>query len=117
MLLISLTKLHKLMVLVIHNFRYDRLRTVVGRIQTVAGDIATQGERFNALLSWRDRRATWVFIIFSLLLAVVVFVTPFQVMALLVGLYILRHPKFRSKSPSPSFNFYKRLPSRADMLI
>ncbi|KAJ1695782.1 hypothetical protein LUZ63_012480 [Rhynchospora breviuscula] len=97
--------------------RYDRLRTVWGRIQTVAGDIATQGERFNALLSWRDLRATRLFIIFSLLVALVVYVTPFQVVALLVGLYILRHPKFRSKSPSPSFNFYKRLPSRSDMLL
>ncbi|XP_024031126.1 FT-interacting protein 1 isoform X2 [Morus notabilis] len=38
--------------------RYDRLRSVAGRIQTVVGDIATQGERFQALLSWRDPRAT-----------------------------------------------------------
>ena len=28
--------------------RYDRLRSVAGRIQTVVGDIATQGERFHA---------------------------------------------------------------------
>ncbi|GFQ08154.1 multiple c2 and transmembrane domain-containing protein 1 [Phtheirospermum japonicum] len=28
--------------------RYDRLRSVAGRIQTVAGDVATQGERFQA---------------------------------------------------------------------
>ncbi|KAG8646805.1 hypothetical protein MANES_09G031600v8 [Manihot esculenta] len=38
--------------------RYDRLRSVAGRIQTVVGDMATQGERFQALLSWRDPRAT-----------------------------------------------------------
>lgn len=29
--------------------RYDRLRSVAGRIQTVVGDIATQGERFVKL--------------------------------------------------------------------
>ncbi|KAJ3681488.1 hypothetical protein LUZ60_015977 [Juncus effusus] len=97
--------------------RYDRLRTVVGRLQTVAGDVATQGERFNALLSWRDPRATWIFIIFSLFLAIAVYVTPPQIVALIVGLYVLRHPKFRSKSPSPSLNFYKRLSSRTDMLV
>ncbi|KAJ0110312.1 hypothetical protein Patl1_01382 [Pistacia atlantica] len=27
--------------------RYDRLRSVAGRIQTVVGDMATQGERFQ----------------------------------------------------------------------
>ncbi|KAL0428886.1 UNVERIFIED_CONTAM: FT-interacting protein 3 [Sesamum radiatum] len=37
--------------------RYDRLRSVAGRIQTVVGDIASQGERIQALLSWRDPRA------------------------------------------------------------
>lgn len=31
--------------------RYDRLKSVAGRIQTVVGDMATQGERFQALLS------------------------------------------------------------------
>ncbi|KAM3341070.1 hypothetical protein P3S68_028705 [Capsicum galapagoense] len=44
--------------------RYDRLRSVAGRIQTVVGDMATQGERFQALLSWRDPRATFLFVIF-----------------------------------------------------
>jgi hypothetical protein len=34
--------------------RYDRLRSVSGRIQTVVGDVATQGERVRSLLAWRD---------------------------------------------------------------
>ncbi|KAE9455939.1 hypothetical protein C3L33_12161, partial [Rhododendron williamsianum] len=37
---------------------YDRIRSVAGRIQTMVGDMATQGERFQSLLSWRDPRAT-----------------------------------------------------------
>ncbi|CAM0901643.1 unnamed protein product [Alopecurus aequalis] len=32
-------------------FRYDRMRSVAGKIQTIIGDIATQGERMQALLS------------------------------------------------------------------
>lgn len=44
--------------------RYDRLRSVAGRIQTVIGDLATQGERALSLLSWRDQRATAIFITF-----------------------------------------------------
>uniref|UniRef100_A0A6N2K6D3 C2 domain-containing protein n=1 Tax=Salix viminalis TaxID=40686 RepID=A0A6N2K6D3_SALVM len=38
--------------------RYDRLRSIAGKIQTVVGDLATQGERLQSLLSWRDPRAT-----------------------------------------------------------
>ncbi|KMZ58294.1 C2 calcium/lipid-binding plant phosphoribosyltransferase familyprotein [Zostera marina] len=97
--------------------RYDRLRSVAGRVQTVVGDLATQGERAHALLSWRDSRATSIFVMLSLLLAVVLYVTPFQVLTVIAGLYFLRHPKFRTKMPSVPFNFYRRLPAKSDMLI
>lgn len=97
--------------------RYDRLRSVAGRVQAVVGDLATQGERAQAILSWRDSRATSIFIIFSLIWAVFIYITPFQVVAILVGLYMLRHPRFRSKMPSVPVNFFKRLPSKSDMLI
>ncbi|KAA8515707.1 hypothetical protein F0562_018682 [Nyssa sinensis] len=97
--------------------RYDRLRSVAGRIQTVVGDIATQGERFQSLLSWRDPRATSLFIVFCLCAAMVLYVTPFRVVALVGGLYMLRHPRFRSKLPSVPSNFFKRLPARTDSLL
>ncbi|KAE8728514.1 threonylcarbamoyladenosine tRNA methylthiotransferase-like [Hibiscus syriacus] len=47
--------------------RYDRLRSVAGRVQTVVGDLASQGERAQAILSWRDSRSTTIFIILSLI--------------------------------------------------
>lgn len=97
--------------------RYDRLKSVAGRVQTVIGDLATQGERALSILSWRDPRATAIFIIFSLIWAVFLYVTPFQVVAMLVGLYVLRHPRFRSKMPSVPVNFFKRLPARSDSLL
>ncbi|KAL3574206.1 hypothetical protein D5086_024819 [Populus alba] len=97
--------------------RYDRMRSVAGRVQTVVGDLASQGERAQALLSWRDPRATAIFILFSLIGAILIYVTLFQVVAVLVGLYVLRHPRFRSRMPSVPVNFFKRLPSRADMLL
>uniref|UniRef100_A0A0D9W657 C2 domain-containing protein n=1 Tax=Leersia perrieri TaxID=77586 RepID=A0A0D9W657_9ORYZ len=97
--------------------RYDRLRTVAGRIQTVVGDVATQGERVRSLLAWRDPRATAVFTALCLVAAVVVYVTPFRVVALVAGLYLLRHPRFRSRMPSAAGNFFKRLPSRADTML
>ncbi|XP_021748101.1 FT-interacting protein 1-like [Chenopodium quinoa] len=97
--------------------RYDRLRSVAGRVQAVVGDLATQGERAQALLSWRDPRATAIFIFLSLVWAVFLYVTPFQVIAVLVGLFMLRHPRFRSKMPSVPVNFFKRLPAKSDMLL
>ncbi|XP_022152573.1 FT-interacting protein 1 [Momordica charantia] len=97
--------------------RYDRLRSVAGRIQTVVGDIATQGERVQSLLSWRDPRATSLFIVFCLCAAAVLYATPFRVVALVAGLYCLRHPKFRSKLPSVPGNFFKRLPPQTDSLL
>ncbi|KAM7528896.1 hypothetical protein LguiB_032306 [Lonicera macranthoides] len=97
--------------------RYDRLRSIAGRIQTVVGDLATQGERFEALLSWRDPRATALFATFCFWAAIVLYVTPFQVLALLFGFYFLRHPRFRHKLPSLPANFFRRLPSRTDCML
>ncbi|KAL2923792.1 FT-interacting protein 1 [Bienertia sinuspersici] len=97
--------------------RYDRLRSIAGRLQTVLGDMATQGERFQALLSWRDPRATCLFTFFCLIAAVLLYITPFRLLAIFAGLYFFRHPRFRSKMPSVPSNFFRRLPSRADSLL
>ncbi|KAM0893894.1 hypothetical protein ACQ4PT_024802 [Festuca glaucescens] len=97
--------------------RYDRLRSVAGRIQTVVGDVATQGERVRSLLAWRDPRATALFTALCLVAAVALYVTPFRVVVLVAGLYVLRHPRFRSRMPSAASNFFKRLPSRADTML
>lgn len=97
--------------------RYDRLRSVAGRIQTVVGDVATQGERLQNLLSWRDPRATAIFITFCLAAALVLYVTPFQAVAALAGFYVMRHPRFRHKSPSVPINFFRRLPARTDSML
>lgn len=97
--------------------RYDRLRSVAGRIQTVVGDLASQGERIHALLSWRDPRATSLFITFCLLAALVLYVTPFQMVAGLAGFYFMRHPRFRNRLPSAPINFFRRLPARTDSML
>ncbi|KAK9673691.1 hypothetical protein RND81_12G183700 [Saponaria officinalis] len=97
--------------------RYDRLRSIAGRIQTVVGDLATQGERFQSLLSWRDPRASALFVTFCLVAAIVLYVTPFKVVALIYGVYSLRHPRFRQRLPSVPINFFRRLPARTDSML
>lgn len=98
-------------------FRYERLRGVSGRIQNALGDLASMGEKLQSLLSWRDPRATSIFITFCLVAAIVLYVTPFQVVAVLLGVYTLRHPRFRDPLPSVPLNFFKRLPSQADRIL
>ncbi|XP_058085746.1 protein QUIRKY-like [Magnolia sinica] len=97
--------------------RYDRLRTLAARIQTVLGDIATQGERLQALVSWRDPRATRLFIGACLMVAIVLYVVPPKMVAVALGFYFLRHPMFRDPMPPASLNFFRRLPSLSDRLI
>ncbi|KAJ0445125.1 putative phosphoribosyltransferase [Helianthus annuus] len=97
--------------------RYDRLRSIGGRIQNVAGDLANQGERFHLLLSWRDPRASALFVTFCLVTAIVLYVIPFQVVALLFVFYVFRHPRFRTKLPSIPASFFRRLPSGADSML
>ncbi|KAF3620875.1 hypothetical protein FXO38_32126 [Capsicum annuum] len=53
--------------------RCDRLRSVGGKIQTVIGDLATQGERFHSLLSWRDPRASALFVTICLFATILLF--------------------------------------------
>ncbi|CAN6586569.1 unnamed protein product [Malus baccata var. baccata] len=89
----------------------------IGILETVVGDIATQGERFQAVLSWRDPRASSLFVFLCLIVAVVLYVTPFKMIALAAGIVWLRHPRFRSKLPSVPSNFFRRLPSRADSML
>lgn len=97
--------------------RYDRLRALAGRAQTLLGDVAAQGERLEALFSWRDPRATGIFVVFCLVASLVFYVVPFKVFVLGLGFYYLRHPRFRGDMPSVSMNFFRRLPSLSDQIL
>ncbi|CAL9245551.1 unnamed protein product [Arabidopsis halleri] len=97
--------------------RYERLRSIASRAQTVVGDIAGQGERVQALLSWRDPRATSIFMVLCLVSTVILYVVPFKVFVLLAGLYIMRHPRFRGKTPPGLINFFRRLPAKTDCML
>ncbi|CAB80879.1 putative phosphoribosylanthranilate transferase [Arabidopsis thaliana] len=97
--------------------RYDRLRSVAGKVQSVAGDIAAQGERVQALLSWRDPRATAIFVTFCFIIAMALYITPFKLVALLSGYYFMRHPKLRHRIPSAPVNFFRRLPAMTDSML
>ncbi|CAH9127431.1 unnamed protein product [Cuscuta epithymum] len=97
--------------------RYDKMRVLGARVQTMLGDVATQGERVQALVAWRDPRATGIFIVLCLVVALVLYLVPSKMIALAFGFYYLRHPLFRDRKPSPALNFFRRLPSLADRML
>ncbi|KAK8964127.1 hypothetical protein KSP40_PGU008150 [Platanthera guangdongensis] len=97
--------------------RYDRLRALAGRAQGLLGEVAAQGERMEALVTWRDPRATGIFVAACVAAAAVFYAVPFRVTALALGFYYLRHPRFRGDMPAAAFNFYRRLPSMADRVL
>uniref|UniRef100_A0A0Q3TH77 C2 domain-containing protein n=3 Tax=Setaria italica TaxID=4555 RepID=A0A0Q3TH77_SETIT len=97
--------------------RYDRARMVGARLQQMVGDVATQAERLQALVSWRDRRATGVFVALCVLVAMVLYVVPIKMVAVVAGFYYLRHPMFRDQMPTPAINFFRRLPSMSERII
>lgn len=97
--------------------RYDKLRTLGSRVQTVLGDIATQGERVQALVTWKDPRATGIFVGLCFVVAIILYMIPSKMVAMASGFYYLRHPLFRDRAPSPAINFFRRLPSQADRIL
>ncbi|KAL8483869.1 hypothetical protein ACS0TY_026521 [Phlomoides rotata] len=97
--------------------RYDKLRVLGARVQTLLGDVATQGERVQALVTWRDPRATGIFVVFCFIVAFVLYLVPSKMVAMAFGFYYLRHPIFRDRMPSPALNFFRRLPSLSDRML
>lgn len=97
--------------------RYDKLRTLGIRVQKILGDFATQGERVQALVTWRDPRATGIFVGLCFVVAMILYLVPSKMVAMAFGFYYLRHPIFRDRMPSPALNFFRRLPSLSDRIM
>ncbi|TKY49550.1 QUIRKY protein [Spatholobus suberectus] len=97
--------------------RYDRLRGIAGRLLEVIGDLATQVERVQSLLSWRDPRATALFVIFCLVAVIVTYFVPFRIMMFIWVTYLLRPPRFHFEMPPVHQNFLRRMPAKSDDML
>lgn len=97
--------------------RYDKLRMLGAKVQTTLGDLATQGERVQALVTWRDPRATGIFVGLCFVVAMILYLIPSKMVAMTFGFYYFRHPIFRDRMPSPALNFFRRLPSLSDRIM
>ncbi|KAL6870799.1 hypothetical protein ACP4OV_014647 [Aristida adscensionis] len=99
-------------------YRYWALRETATRVQELVGDVAGQAERVQALLEWRDGRATAIALAAAAALAAVFYAVPVRAVVAVAGVYWMRHPAMRKrKGPSPLVSFFRRLPSNADVMF
>ncbi|XP_050369385.1 FT-interacting protein 3-like [Argentina anserina] len=99
--------------------RYNRLTSNVLDFQTLFGDIATTGEKVQSLLSWRDRRATLLVLIFFFTAGVFFYFNPcgVELIVIVTILHVIRPPMFRIGLPSCFENFIRRMPSKMDSML
>ncbi|MED6174360.1 hypothetical protein PIB30_068297 [Stylosanthes scabra] len=99
--------------------KYDRLRGISGRVLAVISDLTTQGERVQSLLTWRDPRATSLFVVFCFFAAIVTYTVPFRFMISGLVAYSLRPPRVRGIAGIPAIpqNFLRRMPARSDGML
>ncbi|CAN1139470.1 FT-interacting protein 7 [Linum perenne] len=97
--------------------RYDRMRGIGGKVVVMIGDIATQIERVHCLFSWRDPRATMVFLVMCLVCCGLVYMCRVRYIVILGGSYVIRPPGMRNSVPCLTHNFLRRLPSKMDSLL
>ncbi|XP_012087302.1 FT-interacting protein 3-like [Jatropha curcas] len=97
--------------------RYDRLRSIAGRLMIMIGDLATQMERVHSLVSWRDPRATFMFMVLCVISGCAVYLCPFRYLVIGMAFYVMRHPKMRAPLPSLPQNFLRRLPAKTDTIL
>lgn len=97
--------------------RYDRLRGISGRVLAVMGDLATQGERVQSLISWRDPRATALFLIFCVVAMILTYIISFRIIVCLSVSYVLRPPRLRFDLPAFPQNFLRRMPAKSDGML
>lgn len=70
----------------------------------MVSELATLGEKVQALVTWRDPRATIIFL-FCVVGFLVIVIVPARVTIFIWIIYYLRHPRFRSDLPSIVVNF------------
>ncbi|KAJ4838803.1 hypothetical protein Tsubulata_921621 [Turnera subulata] len=97
--------------------RYDRLRRIGGRISTTLGEFANQLERVLCVLSWREPRVTFLFMVFCVLATVVTYIVPSRWLLFATAIYLTRPPRLRVTLPSIPQNLIRRLPAKEDSMI
>ncbi|KAG4931465.1 hypothetical protein JHK86_048426 [Glycine max] len=98
-------------------WRYDRLRIVTSNAQKLTSDLATLGEKLQALVTWGDQRATTVFLLFCGVGFLVTIIVPARALIFIWITYYLRHPRLWEIEPFVLMNFISRMPSKQAYML
>ncbi|KAJ9158726.1 hypothetical protein P3X46_024286 [Hevea brasiliensis] len=97
--------------------RYDRLRSIAGRLTEKIVHLAAQLEGLYSLLTWRHPRATPMFVVFCLITGLVLYLVPFRWLLAAAGTYAMRPPRLRVTLPPIPQNFLRRMPAKDDSML
>ena len=94
----------------------SQAKVVVSTIQNAIGNMASVAERVGHLVTWVDPRASTIFNVVCLVVAIVMAVVPLRIVLAFVGLFALRPPQLRDPKPPPPINLLQRVPTRLDQV-
>jgi len=97
--------------------RYDRLRVIGRNGQKRVDQLATILEKLQSLITWRDPRATRIFLVFCVVCLPITYFVPLKVIIFPCIFIYLRHPRFRSNTPWSAQNIFRRLPSKQAFIL
>ena len=97
--------------------KLERFENVGGRVQTIAHQVACAMESANGAFLMTDLVITAIFLAAAIALVAALWVLPFSLVLSGIGCWVLRHPRFRKKTPSKVLCLATRLPNKADEVI
>ncbi|CAJ2650795.1 unnamed protein product [Trifolium pratense] len=97
--------------------QYDQLRRIGRNVQIQANHLAVFIDKLQSLSSWRDPRATLLFLVYCVFGFLVTFFAPFKASMTIWILYYLRAPRFRNVSIFSVGNLFDRMPSNEAFIL
>ncbi|MEW5313919.1 MAG: hypothetical protein WDW38_005450 [Sanguina aurantia] len=97
--------------------KYDNLIEMALKAQNLFDNIASVLERFQALLSWRDSFASWIFLGTCAAAAMAIHIVGLSTVICIALMWQIRPPMLRDPLTPAPVNFFNHLPSQSDQAI
>lgn len=97
--------------------RYDTITRFLLNVQMILDVIVSFMEKINALITWRDYVATWIFSTLLLIIIFIIAIFGLQLCLCIGFCYLFRPPFMRTKLPGAPINFFHRLPCKSDQML
>eukprot|EP00669_Euglena_mutabilis_P006185 TRINITY_DN1890_c0_g1_i3.p3 TRINITY_DN1890_c0_g1~~TRINITY_DN1890_c0_g1_i3.p3 ORF type:complete len:141 (+),score=41.11 TRINITY_DN1890_c0_g1_i3:900-1322(+) len=87
------------------------------KAQTITQVVATGFESLVSAVEFSDFMISKIVATILVVAALALWIIPFPLLLAAIGLFLLRHPRFRKPVPSAAVCLISRLPNRADTVI